>query len=241
MRISDSIILSKKGDENSMPQKPQLALYEYEAEKYIANLVTRKGNTAGDSEKQKTRRALAYMTALLKERGHSWPDESDYKAYRAGSNSDNKVIDENISRIEKFFAWLKKETERMPENGTTATLDAETSQPEMFSELDTQGVEASASTNTESETWPESDTKSDTGKATKKKPGRKVFDTENGEKKDKKLMMYFTPALFDEIRDWCYLKRISAVSYITSLIEADLHTPDKRDKIAFFRQLSNDA
>ena len=66
-------------------------------------------------------------------------------------------------------------------------------------------------------------------------------DTENGEKKDKKLMMYFTPALFDEIRDWCYLKRISAVSYITSLIEADLHTPDKRDKIAFFRQLSNDA
>ena len=213
-----------------MPQKPQLALYEYEAEKYIANLVTRKGNTAGDSEKQKTRRALAYMTALLKERGHSWPDESDYKAYRAGSNSDNKVIDENVSRIEKFFAWLKgKETETMPENEAT--------QVEMFSELDTQGVEASASTNTESETWPESDTGNEPVQATKKKPGRKVLDTVNGEKKSEKLMMYFTPELIARIRTWCDLKGISAVSYITGLIEADLYS--KQDKINAFLEMRN--
>ena len=200
-----------------MTQKTQLALYEYEAEKYIANLVTLKGNAASDSEKRKTRKALADMTALLKQRGHSWPDAGDYASYKGGH--DDKATNDNVSRIEKFFAWLKKETDRMPENEAT--------QVELSNESATQGVEASASTT--------NDTANEPVQATKKKPGRKVLDTVNGEKKSEKLMMYFTPELIGKIRIWCDLKGISAVSYITSLIEADLYS--KQDKINAFLEM----
>ena len=64
-------------------------------------------------------------------------------------------------------------------------------------------------------------------------------DTVNSSKKSEKITLYFTPELITEIRDWCYLKRISAVSYITSLIEADLHS--KEDKINAFLELRNNA
>ena len=212
-----------------MPQKPQLALYEYEAEKYLAILVTSKGTPAGDTEKQKTRKALAYMTALLKERGHSWPDAGDYATYKGGHDDANTR--QNVSRIEKFFAWLKKETERMPENGTTATLDAETSQPELFSELDTPGVEASASTDTESETWPDADTKPDTAnepvqatKSTvKSKAGRKRLDGENGEIRDKKLTVYMTEMQNRKFKLLCLLKHVeSEADFVLKLITAEI-------------------
>lgn len=61
------------------------------------------------------------------------------------------------------------------------------------------------------------------------------------EKRMEKMKLYFKPELLEKIRDWCYLKRISCVSYITALIEADLKTDDKQKKLAFFREMSNDA
>ena len=203
-----------------MTQKPRLALYEYEAEKYLAILVTSKGTPASNSEKQKTRKALANMTALLKERGHSWPDESDYKAYRAGSNSDNKATNENVSRIENFFAWLKeKETETMPEN--------EAIQVEMFSELDTQGMEASASTDTESETWPDADTANEPVQATKStvksKAGRKRLDGENGEIREEKLTVYMTKTQNRKFGLLCLLKHVeSKADFVWELIKAEI-------------------
>lgn len=200
-----------------MTQKPRLALYNDEAEKYIASLVTRKGTNASDSEKHKTRKALAEITAILQEQGHSWPDASDYDAYRR-QHEDNKETKQNVSRIEKFFAWLEKEIETMADNEKTA-------QAELFS-------------GNEPETWPE-ETPAPADKP-KGKGGRKVISA-NGEKKSEKLMMYFTPELIADIRDWCCLKRISAVSYITGLIESDLHSTSKQQKLTVFRQLSDDA
>lgn len=211
-----------------MPQKPRLALYEHEIEIYIANMVTNKGTPASDTEKQKTRKALADITALLNERGHSWPDAGDYDTYSGGHN--DKTTKQNVSRIEKFFAWLKgRKIDRMPENEITATLDAENSQPELFPADDTQDIEASASTT--------NDTEDEPMQAAKKKPGRKVFDAENGEKKSEKLMLYLTPALITRIRTWCDLKGISAVSYITTLIEEDLDS--KQEKISAFLDMRN--
>ena len=64
-------------------------------------------------------------------------------------------------------------------------------------------------------------------------------DTVNGEKKSEKMMMYFTPEMITKIRTWCDLKGISTVSYITNLIEADLH--NKLDKINAFLELRNNA
>lgn len=60
-------------------------------------------------------------------------------------------------------------------------------------------------------------------------------------KRTEKMRLYFKPELLEKIRDWCYLKRISCVSYITALIEADLKTDDKQKKLDFFREMSNDA
>lgn len=76
---------------------------------------------------------------------------------------------------------------------------------------------------------------------TKSKAGRKRFDTVNGEKKSEKFMLYFTPDLIAEVRDWCHLKRISAVSYITGLIEADLHSEEKQERLNFFRKYSDES
>ena len=72
-----------------------------------------------------------------------------------------------------------------------------------------------------------------------RKSGRKCLDTENGEVRSEKLMLYLTPSMIADVRDWCSLKRISCVSYITGLISADL--AGKQEKLNFFRELSEGA
>ena len=62
--------------------------------------------------------------------------------------------------------------------------------------------------------------------------GRKYLDTENGEKRSEKLMLYLTPSMIADVRAWCDLKGISCVNYITSLIEADIAS--KRDTLKEF-------
>ena len=59
--------------------------------------------------------------------------------------------------------------------------------------------------------------------------------------RSEKLTLYLTPELIADIRDYCCLKRVSAVSYITALIEADLHSKDKLENLKLFRQLSDKA
>lgn len=66
----------------------------------------------------------------------------------------------------------------------------------------------------------------------KKKPGRKRFDTVNGEKKSEKLMLYLTPELISRIRVWCDMKGVSNVGFITGLIEDFLK--DKEESINTF-------
>ena len=56
----------------------------------------------------------------------------------------------------------------------------------------------------------------------KNKTGRKRLDTVNWEKKSEKLTLYLTPETITRLRAWCDLMGISAVSYITALIDADL-------------------
>lgn len=68
--------------------------------------------------------------------------------------------------------------------------------------------------------------------------GRKTLD-KNGEKRSEKFMLYLTPSLIADIRDWCSLKRVSCVEYITGLISADLES--KRDKLNTYRELSESA
>lgn len=171
-------------------------------------------------EKQKS--TVQTMTAILARKDKAWPDESDYAEYRQNSTGNIKTIKENIGRIERFFEWLRKELDSMTET-----------QEITMTKKDTQFInvpieEKVIETNEEVE-------------QPKGKPGRKRFDTVNGSKKSEKLMIYMTPELIADLRDWCYLKRVSCVSYITALIEADLGTEDKQKKLSRFREMSDDA
>ena len=71
------------------------------------------------------------------------------------------------------------------------------------------------------------------------KAGRKRFDTENGEKRSEKLMLYLTPELIANVRDWCSLKGISYGSFVIGLIEDYLR--DKKNIIDTFREFRDKA
>ena len=64
--------------------------------------------------------------------------------------------------------------------------------------------------------------------------GRKTYD-ETGEKRSEKFMIYLAPSMLRDIRDYCDLRGVSVVSYITELVNADLE--DKREQLNAFRKL----
>lgn len=78
-------------------------------------------------EKDKTQ-VLNVLTAFcaeyMSDPFKKWPDKSDYDAYRVTLSDKPKFAKDNISRIEKFFAWLNsdKETDTMTDNETTPKL-----------------------------------------------------------------------------------------------------------------------
>ena len=196
-------------------------MYDTELEKYLTTLSgKKKGTPPSESTIEKQRLAVRAMTAILTRKGTTWPEDSDYVEYRQNSSGNAKTVNENIKRIEHFFEWLREELESMtePKEATTPKNDDRSVEQE----------EKAIETNEEVE-------------QPKSKPGRKRFDTVNGSKKSEKLMLYMTPELIADLRDWCYLKRVSCVSYITALIEADLDTEDKQKKLSRFREMSDDA
>ena len=69
--------------------------------------------------------------------------------------------------------------------------------------------------------------------------GRKTLDGIEGEKRSVKFMLYITPSLLKDVRDYCDLKGVSIVSYVTDLIRSDL--ADKQDKIDAFRAMRENA
>ncbi len=198
-------------------------MYDAELEKYLTTLSgKKKGMPPSESTIEKQKSTVQTMTAILARKDKAWPDESDYAEYRQNSTGNIKTIKENIGRIERFFEWLRKELDSMTETQEITTTKKDT---QFF---DVPIEEKVIETNEEVE-------------QPKGKPGRKRFDTVNGSKKSEKLMIYMTPELIADLRDWCYLKRVSCVSYITALIEADLGTEDKQKKLSRFREMSDDA
>ena len=123
------------------------------AERYIATLTGKKpGSSAGESEREKTRKALQDFELILMEHGREWPIESDYSEYRA-DKPNNKATQQNVSRIEKYIAWRKKENDTpMKENevyiqqdlftaneaGTTAPIE----EPETLGAVEPEIVQA---------------------------------------------------------------------------------------------------
>lgn len=222
-----------------------------EINQYILQLKNKSGNPAGVQERTRTRNILiAFCDYCDLWHKTTWPDESDFNAFRANIDKPEnpKFATEYINRVMKFFAWLEIERKNtnMTNNSTAQAIEAGTTAPNEAHETlgaiepeTTQGFDDETSTEitapNQPEAWPEETT---IPTPVRKKPGRKVFDTVNGSKKSEKLMMYFTPELIAKIRVWCDMKGISNVSYITALIEADLHS--KEDKINAFLKMRSE-
>ena len=195
-------------------------LFSTEIEQYISKLKTSSGNTAGVQEQTRTRNIItAFCRNLL-----TWPNEADYCTFRSTIDKPEnpKFATENINRVKKFFAWLEDERKNtiMTENEVSGM--EETTQPDLFGHDET----------------PIEPEETATPAPVRKKPGRKAFDTVNGEKKSEKMMIYFTPELITRIRARCDMKGISNVSYITALIQADLDS--KADKINSFLKMRSE-
>lgn len=184
-----------------------------EIKQYITALKTKAGNPAGKAEQSRTAHALTAFCDKLQ----TWPEKDDYDAFSAtlaNSGKDAKFINEYTDRIKRFFVWLnpEKENDNMTDNNTNTPVDTPT----------------------------DNSTARDGETTTPNKPGRKRFDTVNNEKKTEKIMLYLTPELIADVRDWCHVKRITANSFITGLIEEHLHSDKAQEKLAFFRKLSED-
>ena len=198
-------------------------IFATEIKQYISQLKTKSGNPAGVQEQTRTENILTAFCNKLE----TWPEETDYDTFRAEIDKpDNpKFATENINRVKKFFAWLELERKN----------DTMTKNEVIDVEETTQPLDGNANTEITAPIEPEETT---TPAPVKKKSGRKVFDTVNGEKKSEKLMLYLTPALIAKLRVWCDMKGISNVSYITALIETDLDS--KTDKINTFLKLRSE-
>ena len=211
-----------------MAKKLELVLYQIEIEKYISELTNDSGEPAGNEERRKTRIALANFMKLLKDNGRTWPEISDFDTFTANSKANPHETTANDRRIRKFFASIDtgRKNVIMTDNSTAQPLDGGTS-----SEI-TANIEPEETTENQPETWPE---ETATPAPVRKKPGRKVFDTVNGEKKSEKIMLYLTPALIEKVRAWCDMKGVSYLGFITGLIEDFLK--DREDKINAFLEM----
>ena len=93
-------------------------LTDEEIEQRTANLRGRSNKLLGDDEKRKTRNAVKAMRKILETSGHEEPEESDYAEYRRQSYAKDtsngyQTTNQNISRIERFFAPIEERSEQL--------------------------------------------------------------------------------------------------------------------------------
>ena len=199
-----------------------LGEFHNEIAEYLLTLKSKKGDCiASISTRNKWEKVFKDIVLVLVRTGHEYPDENDYKEYRASITVSDETFTAYKEKIAGFFCWSKEKTERRHEAMADEKIEVST---ENVPVLEAETVEA------------EHEAESDKNESN---VGRKRLDTVKGEKRTEKLMLYLTPSVISDIRDWCSLKNLSSNDYITKLIEADLQ--DKQDKLNSFRQLRNEA
>lgn len=201
--------------------------FQNEIAEYILTLRNKKGDDiAPISTRNKWCKVLNDIALVVVSNGHEEPDEKDYEEYRTSITVSDETFDTYKKKIKLFFSWSKQRRHE-------AMIDAT-----MTSEVLAQNEPVVETGETKQETLVDSESSQGTG-GEDSNAGRKRFDTKNGEKRDQKLMLYLTPSVIADVRDWCKLKDISAVSYITDLIVADME--NRQDKLNSFRQLRDEA
>ena len=201
--------------------------FQSEITEYLLTLRNKKGDDiAPISTRNKWCKVLNDIVLVVVSNGHEEPDKKDYEEYRTSITVSDETFDTYKKKIKLFFSWSKQRRHE-------AMIDAT-----MTSEVLAQNEPVVETGETKQETLVDSESSQVTG-GEDSNAGRKRFDTKNGEKRDQKLMLYLTPSVIADVRDWCKLKDISAVSYITDLIIADMK--NRQEKLNSFRQLRDEA
>lgn len=222
--------------------------FQSEIAEYLLTLKARNGiDIAPISTRDKWDKVLNGIVLVLIQNGHETPDEKDYEEYRASKKLKDETFTTYQEKIKEFFSWSeKRRQEQMLEETKTSEVSTQVEPA-----VDSEPVEAKSETVYDAEpsqvagvveTEKEIATDVEPSQVTDKKKnnaGRKKFDTENGEKRNQKLMLYLTPSVIEDVRDWCSLKKLTVNNYVTALIEADLR--DKQGKLDSFRQLRDEA
>lgn len=203
--------------------------FQSEIAEYLLTLKARNGiDIAPISTRDKWDKVLNGIVLVLIQNGHETPDEKDYEEYRASKKLKDETFTTYQEKIKEFFSWSeKRRQEQMLEETKTSEVSTQVEPA-----VDSEPVEAESETVYDAEPSQVTDKK-------KNNAGRKKFDTENGEKRNQKLMLYLTPSVIEDVRDWCSLKKLTVNNYVTALIEADLR--DKQGKLDSFRQLRDEA
>ena len=218
--------------------------FQSDISEYLLILKARNGiDTASQSTRDKWQKVFEKIVLVLIQHGHETPDEKDYEKYRANNTMSNETFKKYKEKMNEFFSWRqKRRQETMPDEKIEVStknetvIDTETAESEK--EIATDAEPSQVTEKVESDTVEAESLETESDKK-KSNAGRKKIDTMKGEKRDQKLMLYLTPSVIADVRDWCSLKNLSSNDYITKLIEADLQ--DKQEKLSFFRQLRDEA
>ena len=156
----------------------------------------------GDAEK---RRYTKDITAFL-ESGQSL---ADFISALSATRKNAKTIDATKKRIERYLLWVEDK-----ERSKNLPMEFENEQEQITTPVENEHIQEVTTSEVE-----------------KSNAGRKRLD-ENGEKRDIKFMIYFTPSLLADFKRLCSLKEISCTNLIYELVQQEVER--NREALNFF-------
>lgn len=164
-----------------------------------------------DAEKNRTRKDLNAFKELLASHGRTFPEECDYQEYRtmkSATDKNPKTPADRIRRIKKYFDVLQKGEVQMTIPETTAT--------ENTGIIPTENSAVTA-------------------EAEEKKSPRMGAPRKSSELRDKKITIYITASLEEDVKDLARIDGRTTPDYIFRLIERE---SEKRAKdLASIREM----
>ena len=176
-----------------------------DVEAYVTSL------PVSDAEKNRTRKDLNAFKELLASHGRTFPEECDYQEYRtmkSATDKNPKTPADRIRRIKKYFDTFQKGEVQMtiPEPETTATENTVI--------IPAQPDETSVPASEEPEAL-------STLEAEEKKSPRMGAPRKSSELRDKKITIYITASLEEDVKDLARIDGRTTPDYIFRLIERE--------------------
>ncbi len=152
--------------------------------------------SVGEKEKSRTRSDLTAFGKILASHGRTFPEESDYQEYRTQKSTDKKpkTTDDRISRIRRYFETQHKGEVQMTIPETTATENT------VIIPAQNSAV---------------------TAEVEEKKSPRMGAPRKSSELRDKKITIYITATLEEDVKDLARIDGRTTPDYIFRLIERE--------------------